>query len=248
MTALLVGRAWPDVDVGSLVIVPVGSTEQHGPHLPFDTDSAIADAVARRAAESVALVHPDRPILVAPVLAYGASGEHQDFQGTCSIGTDALQRMTVELVRSVMTWAARVLLVNGHGGNLDALRAAVSQLRGERHPVAWVPCMAPHQGASGDAHAGFTETSLMLYLRPEGVRLDRAAPGNATPVARLLPQLMRGGVAAVSANGVLGDPTGATAAEGVRLLEAMAADVAGGIVLWQPDVTGRLRVPAPPPG
>jgi creatinine amidohydrolase len=80
----------------------------------------------------------------------------------------------------------------------------------------------------------------MLHPRPGGVRAERARARNATPLARLLPQLVRDGVAAVSANGVLGDPTGASAAEGARLLEAMAAEAAELVLAWQVDDTGRL--------
>jgi len=226
------------------VLVPVGSTEQHGPHLPLDTDAVIADAVARRVAAVMASGRPDPGLLVAPAVAYGASGEHQAFPGTCSIGTAALQLLTVELVRSIRTWAGRVVLVNGHGGNGEALRAAVSQLRAEGHPVAWAPCAAPGIGGRWDAHAGFTETSLMLHLHPERVRLGQAEPGNVAPLDRLLPALVRDGVAVVSTNGVLGDPAGATATDGARLLETMATDIARSVAVGQPDDTGRLPVAA----
>ncbi|WP_128375189.1 mycofactocin biosynthesis peptidyl-dipeptidase MftE [Streptomyces cavernae] len=206
------------VPPAAVVLVPVGSVEQHGPHLPLDTDTVIADAVAHRAAELA-----DRPeVVVAPPISYGASGEHQTFTGTSSIGTDALRTVLVELTRSVRTWAARVVYVNGHGGNLDALEAAVGQLTAEGHDVAWVACVAE----GSDLHAGRTETSLMLHLRPEGVRLERAEAGNTASLHELMPQLRAGGVGAVSANGVLGDPSGASADEGKHMLEHMVAKVA----------------------
>ena len=244
MAAVLADATWLDAPTGSLVLVPVGSTEQHGPHLPLDTDSVIADAVAHRCAESLAREGADEPVAVAPVVTYGASGEHQAFRGTCSIGTEALRAVTVELVRSIRTWAERVVLVNGHGGNVPALRAAVTQLRAEGHAVAWASCAARDSGRPGDAHAGFTETSLMLHLRPRAVRLERAEPGTTAPLEQLLPRLVADGVAAVSVNGVLGDPTGASAADGARLFAEMAADVTRSILTWQPDGTGRLRLPA----
>lgn len=244
MAAVLADATWLDAPTGSLVLVPVGSVEQHGPHLPLDTDSVIADAVAHRCAESLARQDADEPVVVAPVAAYGASGEHQAFRGTCSIGTEALQMVTVELVRSIRTWAERVVLINGHGGNAQALRAAVSQLRAEGHAVAWASCATRDSGGHGDAHAGFSETSLMMHLRPQAVRLERAESGNTTPIERLLPRLVVDGVAGVSVNGVLGDPTGASAAEGARLFATMAADVTRSIVSWQPDGTGHLRLPA----
>ena len=80
----------------------------------------------------------------------------------------------------------------------------------------------------------------MLHFRPGDVRAVLAEPGNATPIGRLMPQLVRGGVAAVSVNGVLGDPAGATAAEGARLLEAMAVQAARSVLAWRSDDTGRL--------
>src|SRR5215204_2153898 len=88
-----------------LVLVPVGSVEQHGPHLPLDTDTRIAAAVAARAATGA--------LLVAPPVAYGASGEHEGFAGTVSIGHEALRLLLVELGRSASRWAARLVFVNG---------------------------------------------------------------------------------------------------------------------------------------
>lgn len=198
------------VERGATVVVPVGSVEQHGPHLPLDTDTVIASAVA----EAVA-VRLDG--WVAPAVAYGSSGEHQSFAGTVSIGTEAVQGVLVELGRSLSCWAGRVVYVNGHGGNVEAVRAAVELLRREGRDVAWAPCAVP----GADAHAGRTETSLMLHLAADRVRLDDARAGNLAPVGELLEAMRLGGVAAVSSTGVLGDPTGATAAEGADLLTAM---------------------------
>lgn len=210
----LARATWTEVATGALVLVPVGSVEQHGPHLPLDTDTAIAVAVASAAAEQV-------DAWCAPPLSYGSSGEHQSFAGTSSTGTESLRLQAVELVRSLTTWAGAVLLVNAHGGNVMALRAAVEQLTGEGRRVAWAACATEEV----DLHAGRTETSLMLHLRPGDVRLERAEAGNTQPLAEILPAMMAGGIAAVSANGVLGDPAGASAEEGERVLAAMVADV-----------------------
>ncbi len=198
------------------VVVPVGSLEQHGPHLPLETDTVVATAVAVGLAERLR-AEGGAEVLLAPAVAYGSSGEHQSFAGTVSIGTEALRHLLVELVRSVRTWAARVVLVNGHGGNLAALVGAVDQLRAEGHDVSWAPCAV----VGADAHAGRTETSLMLHLRSEQVRRDRLEPGNTLPVRTLMPLLEAAGVEPASANGVLGDPRGATAEEGRALLEEM---------------------------
>lgn len=211
----------PGLPAGPTVLVPVGSTEQHGPHLPLDTDTVIAVGVATGAAR--ALGERGQDVVVAPAIAYGSSGEHQDFAGTSSIGTGVLHDVVVELTRSMSTWASRVVFVNGHGGNLTALRGAVAQLVQEGHEVAWVPCATEEV----DLHAGRTETSLMLHLAPGKVRLDRAEPGNTGTLEELLPLMMAGGVKAVSANGVLGDPAGASAEEGAAVLASMVADVVG---------------------
>jgi creatinine amidohydrolase len=211
--------SWPDIPAGSIVLVPIGSTEQHGPHLPLDTDTVVAAAVADAVADAIAL-RSRKAVLVAPPVSYGSSGEHQSFPGTASIGFVALRFLVVELVRSLSTWADRIVLVNAHGGNVAALSAAVSQLTAENHSVAWAPCV----GEGGDLHAGRLETSLMLHLRPRDVRLERSAPGDLRPLPDILPELRAGGVRAVSPSGVLGDPTGATADEGSRVLQGMVED------------------------
>ena len=189
-----------------LVLVPLGSIEQHGPHLPLDTDTVIATAVAHEVGAAL-------DAWVAPPVTYGSSGEHQSFPGTASVGTEALTQVLVELVRSLRTWAERVVVVNAHGGNLAALNAS--------DEVEWVACATEEH----DLHAGYTETSLMLHLRPESVRLDRAEAGNTQPLSEILPAMLTGGVAAVSPNGVLGDPAGASAEEGERVLRHMVAEI-----------------------
>ena len=215
MVGMLAGATWPEAEGAGLVLVPVGSLEQHGPHLPLDTDTVIAEAVTRGVAERMT------GAWVAPSLSYGASGEHQAFAGTTSIGTEVLHQVVVELVRSLQTWATRVVFVNAHGGNVHALSRAIDQLVVEGHDVAWVPCAIEEH----DLHAGFTETSLMLHLRPEAVRLDRAEAGCTAPLAEIFESMVAGGVGAVSPNGVLGDPAGATAAEGSRLVSGLIDDV-----------------------
>lgn len=210
------GTTWPEVGPAGdrLLAVPLGSVEQHGPHLPLDTDTRIAVALTR----GLAGHRPD--VVVAPPLAYGASGEHAGFAGTLSIGTAALTAVLVELVRSADHFAG-VVLVNGHGGNLDAVRAAVATATDEgRRALAWGPSVP-----GGDAHAGRTETSLLLAIDASTVRLDRAEPGAVRPLAELLPELRRGGTAAVSPNGVLGDPTGASADEGAEVFDRLVTDL-----------------------
>lgn len=228
---LTLGQArWPELGERPTVVVPLGSVEQHGPHLPLATDTAVAAAVAAGLADA----RPD--LLLAPAVPYGASGEHEGFPGTVSIGTDALRTLLVELGRSAGRWADRLLVVNGHGGNLDALRSAVPLLRAEGRDVAWFPCGV----RGGDAHAGRTETSLVLHVEPSAVRVELAEAGETAPIAALLPRLRAGGVAAVSPNGVLGDPAGASADEGARLLAELVDRLTAAVQVWHVGADGRL--------
>lgn len=207
------------------VLLPLGACEQHGPHLPLQTDADVAGEVARHAGESLA---GELDVLVAPVQPYGASGEHEGFPGTVSLGHDALRYLLVELGRSLCRWAGRLLVVNAHGGNLVSLRAAVATLLREGRDVAWWPAGV----AGGDAHAGRTETSMMLALRPDVVRMRHAHAGRTEPLGKLLPELAANGVRDVSPTGVLGDPTGSTAEQGRDALEGMAQRLAEAVRSW----------------
>jgi mycofactocin system creatininase family protein len=223
-------------DMSPTVVIPVGSTEQHGPHLPLDTDTRIAAAVAHAAASNLEATGYPHELLLAPPVAYGASGEHEGFAGTVSIGTDALEHLLLEYGRSAGKWAGRLVFVNGHGGNLDALRASVTRLRDEARDAGWCSCTA----SGGDAHAGHTETSVLLHISPETVSIDQWRAGNLTPLAELMPQMRRGGIAAVSEVGVLGDPTTATAADGARIFAGMVEACAVRIRRWTPSGDGML--------
>jgi creatinine amidohydrolase len=206
-----------------ILVVPVGSTEQHGPHLPVGTDADVALAVSRRLATRMPTV------AVAPVISYGSSGEHAGFAGTLSIGQAAIELVLLELGRSAGETYRRIVYVSAHGGNAAPAVRAVTRLRREsRDVLLWLA------GWDGDAHAGRTETALQLRLHPDRVLLDRAAPGNTSSIKELLPELIAGGVRAVSPNGVLGDPTGATAEEGEAQLSRLTADLEAKVVSWQP--------------
>lgn len=207
---------WTNVrDTPRIVLIPVGSLEQHGPHLPLDTDTRIATAIAEHVCEL------RENLVVGPAIAIGASGEHAGFEGTLSIGTDALTTVLVELARSADAFSG-VVFVNGHGGNRDALLAARAILRLEgRTVVAWSPSIP-----GSDAHAGHSETSLLLAIDPSCVRVDAREVGATAPLGEMLDELKSGGVKSVSANGILGDPTTANAEHGNELFLSLIADLA----------------------
>jgi creatinine amidohydrolase len=169
-------------------------------------------------------------VVVAPSLAVTASGEHAGFAGTLSIGTDVMTDVLVELVRSA-DWSAGVVLVNGHGGNRDAVERAATVLAGEgREVLPWWPDVP-----GADAHAGRTETSLVLAIGSHLVRTERVQPGTTAPLAALAPRLRAEGVRAVSPTGVLGDPTGGTESEGHELLDLLNDQLVAAVDAWLLD-------------
>lgn len=205
-----------------VLVVPVGATEQHGPHLPLTTDTDIAVSLAHR----LVTLLPDK-VVVAPPVPFGASGEHEGFPGTISIGLEATEQLLVELGRSASRTWQRMLLISTHGGNHDAVVGATRRLRAEgRDVLVWMPSWG------GDAHAGRTETSLMLATRNAAVRPDAAVRGETAPLSELIGEVRRSGVRVVSPNGVLGDPMGANATEGQELLDQATAILVSMVSNW----------------
>jgi creatinine amidohydrolase len=222
VSASLADLASVDVPAaGAVLVVPLGSTEQHGAHLPLTTDTDIALALCQ------ALAAARTDIVVAPAVPYGSSGEHTGFAGTLSIGQQALELLVLELGRSATDTFDQVLFVSGHGGNAAPVARAVTTLRAEGRDVSVV---APRW--HGDAHAGHVETSLQLLLRPFAVAQRRAVVGDLRPIEELMPQLVRGGVRAVTATGVLGDPTGASADSGREIFAGLVADLRRHVTEW----------------
>ncbi|MGH8862576.1 MAG: mycofactocin biosynthesis peptidyl-dipeptidase MftE [Jatrophihabitantaceae bacterium] len=226
MCSSLAELTWPEARdlaaAGALLAVPLGSTEQHGAHLPLCTDTDIALGLCH------ALAATRRDVVVAPAVPYGSSGEHAGFAGTLSIWQQAVELLVLELGRSATDTFAHVLFVSAHGGNAEAVGRAVAVLASESRDVSlFLPSW------HGDAHAGHVETSLQLVLRPEAVRSEHAVAGDTRAVSELLPLLRSGGVLGVTPTGVLGDPSGASAADGRAIFDGLVADLVAHVAAWR---------------
>lgn len=229
----LADLSWPDVARRAAILaVPIGATEQHGPHLPLSTDTDIAVGLCDR----LAAVRPD--VLVAPAVAYGSSGEHAGFAGTLSIGQEATEFLLVELGRSATETFEHVLFVSAHGGNAGPVGRAAARLRAESRDVS---VFQPRW--EGEPHAGRPETALQLVLRPGSVRMDRAVAGDGRSIGELMPVLREGGVRAVTETGVLGDPRAATAEEGADLLAELTSALVSHVDGWCPVRAPGAAVP-----
>ncbi len=217
-----------------VLVIPLGSTEQHGPHLPLATDTTITSKIT----QSLIDLRPDQAI-IAPMIPFGCSGEHSMIPGTLSVSAQALEFYLVELVRSSEANQA-IAIVSAHGGNAVPLLNAHRILQSEgRKIMAWIPTVDAlisaaerHQAPLSfrglwqpDLHAGRTETSIMLALDPSSVNLQAASAGALEDPAKLIEMMKVGGIGAVSKNGVIGDPAGASVEEGLLILSAFAEDL-----------------------
>src|SRR5687768_3938578 len=166
----------------ALVVLPLGATEQHGPHLPTGTDYFTVESLSREAGSKAAA---EFPVVVTPALPFGSSDHHLIFDGTLSVSTETYYRILRELLESLVTDGfTRVFMVNGHGGNHElvqlaardvALNKPVRIAAGSYWNVAWDALVAvdAHRGRRLPGHAGDFETSIMLSLRPEIVPAER---------------------------------------------------------------------------
>lgn len=169
-----------------VALVPIGSCEQHGPHMTLDADLAIATGFAGRLADALG----DEAV-VCPGVAYGMSEHHLAFPGTLTLRAETLLAIVRDLVESLAHWGVtRVLLVNGHGGNLDALRLAAREAVRDRPgvlvgAVMWsvlaADAIAPHAVGPRYGHACEIETSVALAVAPQAVLSERIAAPAPTP-------------------------------------------------------------------
>ena len=211
----------------SILVLPVGAVEQHGPHLPLNTDLVIASECALAVAERVG---EELDLWLLEPLAYTKSNEHAGTPGTVWLGPETLLRVLDDIGRSVATTPARKLaFLNGHGGNSSLLNVACRELRLHHGLETFLlhPAVPPDQGGASTAdelgmgiHAGLDETSMMLHLRPELVHLERARRAVPAHLAENRHVRFGGSVtfgwlaADFDDSGVIGDPTGATAERG----------------------------------
>ncbi|MFQ5966777.1 MAG: creatininase family protein [Acidimicrobiia bacterium] len=230
----LAGLTWEDAGEAlrnaRLGLVPVGSCEQHGPHLALDTDLAIADALSRRLANDLG----DSAILYPPV-AYGLSEHHMGFPGTVTLRPETFIGVFMDLVDSAARWGLRrLLIVNGHGGNIDALRLVSRIARRDRRvlvaSVMWAQLAAEEIAARAQSpqygHACEIETSVALVLAPDRVFSERIAAPKGRRSADPLTDPPWAQVDQAVAfdewteDGALGDPTLAKPELGAEIVEA----------------------------
>jgi creatinine amidohydrolase/Fe(II)-dependent formamide hydrolase-like protein len=214
-----------------LALLPVGSIEQHGPHLPLDTDAWDAEYLARRVAEGCS---PPRP-LVLPLIPYGVAYHHEDFPGTLGVGPDTLSRLVYEVgMSAARNGVTKLVIINGHGGNIPALRYAAQMINRDGHIFTCVDTgdtsdtdVARIVETRSDVHAGEVETSTALATRPGLVRMEQAkrfVPRFSSQYldfssSRSVEWYAR--TAKISPSGVLGDPTKATREKGERIWKVM---------------------------
>lgn len=172
----------------TLLVLPTGATEQHGPHLPTGTDTFAVEWIARSAA---VIASDSIPVLVAPTLPFGSSHHHIPFGGTMSLTTETYYRVLIDLLESLIAGGfRRFFVVNGHGGNDELVQLAARDLalKHEAHLAAasywnatWAALteMGAHEQGGLPGHAGAFETSLVLALRPELVVEPRPARDDA---------------------------------------------------------------------
>lgn len=209
----------PEV-AGDVAILPVGSHEQHGPHLPLVTDTIIAATVARAIAESYA------GLWLLPPVCFGCSHEHAGFRGTVSIRAATLYALVTDIADDLRRQGAKLLIVNGHGGN-NVLVHVAQEANVAARQLALFPTSGDWTAARQEAgclstthqdmHAGEAETSILLQAAPDYARDGWQDDHDADD----RPLLTLTGMAAYTTNGVIGRPSLASADKGRRLLDAL---------------------------
>jgi creatinine amidohydrolase len=261
---LLQEMKWPEIreliPSKPIVIIPTGSIEQHGPHLPLEVDSRIAKELAFASAQNL---RKELPVVVAPGLNIGFSGEHLAFPGTLSLKAETFMHVASQILINLIGHGfERFLFLNGHGGNEEALRLVARTMR-EKHEVLivatsyWqlareeIKTLRQSRGG-GINHGGEEETALMLHLCPQLVDMSAASAGTLRWCSSYLegsydqePQVTYGRKRAdIAPLGHGGDPTVATAEQGKKMFEAIVQAIVRFVREfhgWQLDKMGQAR-------
>ena len=245
---LMQEMTWPEVkqalaDGKTTAVLACGAVEQHGPHLPTGTDDYLGTAIAERAARRAGNA------LVAPTLRPGLSEHHMHFPGSFTLRPTTFAALVEDYCESLARQGfSRIVVFPSHGGNADTLRAhapllarafqgrceVVVSLGGDR--IQRMTELLAERGVTlgrAGAHAGYTETSMMLRELPDLVQMEAAEPGRANDdfylpenIGRSQMESFLHGIQTQSPNGILGDPTGSDPDAGEELLELMAAELA----------------------
>jgi creatinine amidohydrolase/Fe(II)-dependent formamide hydrolase-like protein len=216
-----------------IALLPVGAIEQHGPHLPLDTDAYDADYLARRVAQACSLPRP----LVLPLVPYGVSYHHEDFKGTISIDNQTLTGLVYDIgMSAARNGIKKIVIINGHGGNAPAINHAAQMINRDARIFVCVDTGETSDvdiyrfiETPNDVHAGEIETSTSLAVRPHLVRMERAEKSVPEFSSRYLDFTGKRGVnwyaftQRISPSGILGDPTRASAEKGEKIWEMMVA-------------------------
>ncbi len=215
------------------IIIGVGSTEQHGPHLPLKTDSSITEEIVKKAAGIIG------KILIAPVIRTGCSEHHLAFSGSISLRDSTLKAVMADFVSSFIRHGFKtIIFLSAHGGNFGPMRKAINELQKQypEHKIIGYTDMfgfiepvyvtGEKNGITrkeSGAHAGESEASIILHLYPELVKKERFAPGYTGEVGSdQLEIILSKGMPALTENGILGDPRKADAGRGREYIEALA--------------------------
>jgi len=229
----------------AVVLLPVASTEQHGPHLPTGVDDFLCSEVCRRTA---ALLSADKPVVVAPTLWCGLADHHVAYGGTFTLSLATYHAVLRDLCQSILSAGFKhIVVVNGHGGNIAGLAALTTELTRElKAPIATATYFAePYEEAGkiledqdGVMHACEAETSMMMVVSPELVnrsRLSEARGPDFDIPASLMPTLRRTkSFKELSESGVAGDARRASAAKGEALLEVYSKNLAARLRAGEP--------------
>jgi creatinine amidohydrolase len=215
---------------GAIVVLPVASMEQHGPHLPVGVDTILSEAVCQAAAEAIA---PETPVVVAPTLWCGMAEHHMAFGGTFTFDIPTYCAVLMCLLKSIERHGfQRVLIVNGHGGNIAALSAFMPDISRETSlKVRMTTYFDQARGAmpeiledqKGVHHACEAETSLMMVVAPDSVRRDKLpeahgpAHSSSPPAGIVRYRSFRD----ITPSGVIGDARRSTPQKGEKLLAAL---------------------------